>query len=197
MVGFAAVFHPSLADAPAVTTPAAAPNASTPSAPSAPTAKADPPSLFARATADEPIERMTFFSPGVTYLAWQPVRVEEPARGARTGAGLEVSFARWISGGTYLGAVTHFERLDRFRAAVGIEGGYQLVGVELGLAREFPERDGPAGQWSLQLAPYASIGMLYLAPRWIVALDRRARKDTPGDGAMFVVGLKFPIKIGG
>ena len=155
----------------------------------------DPPGIFARATADEPMERLTFLLPGATYLAWQPVR-NEGVREASSGGGLELSLARWVSGGVYVGGVAHGERLDRYRAALGIEGGYQMIGFEASIAREFAT-DSLASQWSLQVAPYASIGMLYIAPRWILSLDRRSRKDTPGDGAMLVIGLKIPIKIGG
>ena len=156
---------------------------------------ADPPGIFARATADEPMERLTFLMPGVSYLAWQPVK-NEGVRSASSGVGLELSLARWISGGVYLGGVAQAERLDRNRVVLGIEGGYQMVGLELSVARDFA-KDDLAAQWSLQVAPYASVGMLYIAPRWIIALDRRSRKDTPGDGAMLVIGLKIPIKIGG
>jgi hypothetical protein len=39
--------------------------------------------------------------------------------------------------------------------------------------------------------------MLYISPRYILALNRRSAIDTPGDGAMLVIGLKLPIKIGG
>lgn len=158
-------------------------------------APADPPGIFARATADEPIEKLTFLLPGVTYLGWQPVR-NEGVREAASGAGVELSLVRWITGGVYLGGVAHGEKLDRYRAAVGIEGGYQMVGVEASIARDFAS-DAYASQWALQIAPYASVGMLYVAPRWIIALDRRSRKDTPGDGAMLVIGLKIPLNIGG
>lgn len=162
-----------------------------------PAQPAEPPGIFARATSDEPLEHTTFVSPGVSYLAWQPIRVEEPARKAQSGGGLELSVARWLTSGTYVGAVTQFERLDRFRAAIGLEVGYQLVGLEVGIAREFAEKDGPAAQWSLQVAPYASLGMVFVSPRWIVALDRRGARDTPGDGAILVVGLKIPVKVSG
>jgi hypothetical protein len=156
-------------------------------------APAEPPGIFARATADEPMERLTFLMPGFTYLAFQPVRANDAGRKASTGVGLEVSIARWISGGTYLGGVAHLERLDRTRVALGVEGGYQMVGLELSLARDF----GAAPQWSAQIGPYASVGMLYISPRYILALNRRSAIDTPGDGAMLVIGLKLPIKIGG
>jgi len=154
-----------------------------------------PPGIFARATADEPIERLTFLMPGVTYNAWQPVR-SEGVRAPSSGVGLELSLARWITGGVYIGGVAQVEKLDRYRGALGLEGGYQMIGLEVSVARDFA-KDDLAAQWSLQFAPYASVGMLYIAPRWILALDRRSRKDTPGDGAMLVIGLKLPIKLGG
>lgn len=166
-------------------------------APAATPADPEPPGIFARATADEPLERLTFLVPGVTFHGFQPVRPDAPHRTPASGAGLELSLARWISGGTYVGAVVHGEKLDRFRGGVGVEAGYQLVGIELGVARELPVRDGLRGQWSLEVGPYASIGMLYVMPRAIFAIDRRGARDTPGDGLMFVVGLKLPIKIGG
>ena len=157
----------------------------------------EPPGIFARATADEPLERLTFLLPGVTYLAWQPLAVPNKTYAPSNGFGVELSIARWISGGTYLGGVGHFEHLDRNRVAVGIEGGYQLIGLELSLARDFTAKDGPAAQWSLQIGPYASLGMVYVSPRYVVALKSRNAIDTPGDGAMLVVGLKLPIKISG
>lgn len=154
---------------------------------------AEPPGIFARATAEEPLERLTFLAPGITFVGWQPVR---PEHMASSGAGIELSLVRWISGGTYVGAAAHFERLDRYRASVGLELGYQLLGLELGVGRDFVERDGPRAQWTAEIGPYASIGMLYLMPRYVIALDRRSAKDSPGDGLMLVVGLKLPIKLG-
>lgn len=158
---------------------------------------AEPPGIFARATADEPLEHLTFLLPGVTYLAWQPFIVPNKSYTPSNGFGLELSVARWISGGTYVGGVAHFEHLDRNRAAIGIEGGYQLVGLEVSIARDFAAKDGPAAQWSLQVGPYASVGMLYISPRYVIALKPRSAMDTPGDGGMLVLGLKLPIKVGG
>jgi hypothetical protein len=156
---------------------------------------AEPPGVFARASAQEPLERRTFLVPGLTFVGWQPVRPDDPARGSSMGAGLELSLVHWITGGTYIGAAVHAERLERPRASVGLEVGYQLLGLEVGVARELDVEGGPRAQWSLEVGPYASIGMLYVMPRWIVALDRRARRDTPGDGAMLVVGLKLPLEL--
>lgn len=153
----------------------------------------DPPGIFARATADEPLERLTFLLPGVTYVGWQPIVVEGKTYTPSSGFGAELSLARWISGGTYVGGVAHFERLDRNRVAAGIEGGYQLIGLELSLARDFASTP----QWAMQIGPYASVGMLYVSPRYVIALNKRSALDAPGDGAMLVVGLKLPLKIGG
>lgn len=158
---------------------------------------AEPPGIFARATAEEPLERLTFLAPGLTFVGWQPVRTDSEQRLPSSGAGVEVSLVRWITGGSYVGVAGHFERLDRFRASVGLEVGYQLLGLELGIGRDFAKADGPRAQWSAEIGPYASIGMLYLMPRWILALDHRKSTDTPGDGVMLVVGLKLPIKLGG
>jgi hypothetical protein len=158
---------------------------------------ADPPGIFARATADEPLEHLTFLLPGVTYLAWQPLIVPDKPYRPSNGFGLELSLARWISGGTYLGAVGHFEHLDRNRVGFGIEGGYQLIGLEVGVARDFAAKDDRAAQWSLQIGPYASVGMLYVSPRYVVALHKQNKLESPGDGGMLVIGLKLPIKVGG
>ena len=154
---------------------------------------AEPPGIFARATADEPMERLTFLLPGVTYLGWQPIKANDQGRQAASGFGAELSVVRWITGGMYLGGVGHFERLNRNRVGFGIEGGYQMIGLEVSVAHDF----GSAPQWSMQFGPYASVGMLYLSPRYVVALDRRNALDTAGDGAMLVVGLKLPIKVAG
>jgi len=157
----------------------------------------EPPGIFARATAEEPLERLTFLVPGLTFVGWQPVHVDDPVRVPASGVGLELSLVRWITGGTYVGAAVHAEKLDRFRTSVGLEVGYQLLGLEVGVAREFAAKDGPQAQWSLEVGPYASIGMVYVMPRWVIALDHRSARDTPGDGAMLVVGLKLPLKLGG
>ncbi|MGZ3421314.1 MAG: hypothetical protein ACXWUG_23530 [Polyangiales bacterium] len=155
----------------------------------------EPPGIFARATDDNPLDRQTFLVPGVTFIGWQPLEVEEPVRVPKSGFGAEVSVVHWIGSGTYLGGVVRAERLDRTRAALGFEFGYQLIGLELAIARDFAAKDGPSAQWSLEVAPYASLGVLYLSPRWIVALDHK--DGSPGSGAAFVVGLKIPLRIAG
>jgi hypothetical protein len=155
----------------------------------------EPPGIFARATDDNPLDHLTFVLPGVTFVGWQPLHAEEPTRVPKSGFGGELSIAHWIGSGTYLGGVGRVERLDRTRVALGVEAGYQLVGLELAVAREFAAKDGPSAQWSLEVAPYASVGVVYVSPRWIVALDRK--DGSPGSGAAFVVGLKVPLKVGG
>lgn len=162
---------------------------------------ADPPGIFARATEGEPLDGVTFLLPGISYVAWQPVKVEDPLRTRSNGIGFEVSLTHWLRGGTYVGGAVQLDEVDRTRTAVAIEAGYQLVGLELGVAREFA-RDDVGGQplhaqWSLQIAPYASLGMVFVSPRWVIALDRRAAHDGPGDGVLFVVGLKVPLAVGG
>lgn len=160
------------------------------------TAPAEPPGVFARATSQEPLERLTFLVPGLTFAGWQPVRMDDAVRLPSSGLGLELSVVRWITGGMYVGASAHAERLDRIRTSLGLEVGYQLIGLEVGVGRDFASKDGPRAQWSLEVGPYASIGLLYVMPRWVIALDRRGQRNTPGDGAMIVVGLKLPLKLG-
>ncbi len=155
-----------------------------------PAKEPEPPSIFERSR-EEMSGRRTFLLPGVSYLGWHPIGGD---RAETSGGGLEISLVRWIATDFYLGLVTQGEKLDRFRAGFGFEGGYQYVGLETSVVRELADRDGHGGQWSLQIAPYASLGMAYVAARWVVALDRKA--DSPGSGAMLVIGLKIPIVLG-
>jgi hypothetical protein len=155
----------------------------------------EPPGIFARATDDHPLDHRTFLLPGISFMGWQPLHVDEPVRVPKSGFGAELSLARWIGPATYLGAVVRGERLDRTRAALGLEVGWQLVGLELAIARDFAAKDGPSAQWSLEVAPYASLGVVYVSPRFVVALDRK--EGSPGSGAAFVVGLKVPIEVSG
>ncbi len=160
---------------------------------------AEPPGLFARATADAPLAGSTFVSPGLTWVGWHPLRVEQPARAPAAGLGIELSVSRWISQSAYLGLVGQVERLGWWRAALGLQAGFQLVGLEVGVARELvgSDRADVRPQWSFQAAPYASIGIVYVGPRIVLALDRCSARDTPGDAAMLVVGLKVPVRVGG
>jgi hypothetical protein len=156
-------------------------------------AVAEPPGIFARATADEPLEGRTFLLPGISYVGWQPL---DRQQASRAGAGLELSLVRWLGSGVYVGGFGQVDRLDRFRIGGGFEAGYQMIGLELGVVRDLPT-EGTAGQWSLQVGPYASLGVVFVAPRWIIALDRRKLDLGPGDGVILVVGAKIPVALGG
>jgi hypothetical protein len=153
---------------------------------------AEPPSIFERSRDATAGHYDTVLLPGISYDAWRPLR---PGQAETSGAGLEVSLVHWLGTDVYVGAVTQAEKLDRYRIGGGIEAGFQYVGLETSLVRELADRDGRGGQWSLQIAPYASLGMAYVAARWIVAF--RDRDDAPGSGAMIVVGVKIPIVLGG
>lgn len=168
----------------------------TEAAPVAPGAPTGPePGLFSRATYERSLAGRTYLLPGVAWASWAPLRTDV-ADGSRAGAGFELSIAHWVTGHAYVGATTQIEHVGRPRVAVGAQAGYELVGLEVSVARELAS--SPAtGQWSLQLAPFVSFGILWVSPRWILALDRRGQSDHPGDGLMFVVGVKLPFVLGG
>ena len=152
----------------------------------------EPPSIFERSREETAGHYQTFLLPGISYDAWKPLR---STHSESSGAGLEVSLVHWLTTDVYVGALAQAEKLDRYRIGFGFEGGFQYVGLETSLVRELQDRDGKGGQWSLQIAPYASLGMAYVAARWIVALN--GSDDAPGSGAMVVVGVKIPIVLGG
>jgi hypothetical protein len=128
----------------------------------------------------------------VSFVGWQPFHPDD-VRVAKSGVGGELSLVHWIGPSTYLGGVGRVERIDRTRAALGLEIGWQFLGLELAIARDFSAKDGPSAQWSAEIAPYLSFGVIFIAPRLSVALDKRP--DSPGSGAAVVVGLKLPIRI--
>lgn len=162
----------------------------------APVAPASPsePGLFARATHERSLAGRTFFLPGVAWVSWAPIR-GAVADLSRAGLGFELSVAHWLDGHGYVGATGQVEHVGRPRVAIGVQAGYELVGLEVSAARELPV-SGEGGQWSLQLAPFVSFGILWVSPRWILALDRRGASNHPGDGLMFVVGVKLPLSSG-
>ncbi len=153
------------------------------------------PGLFARATHERSLRGRTFLLPGMSWVTWAPLK-REVADLSRAGLGLEVSVARWLTNDFYVGGLAQFEHVGRSRVGLGLQAGYELVGVEISAARELPA-DGNGGQWSLQVAPFVSFGILWISPRWVVALDKRGVPGQPGDGVMFVVGVKLPLGIGG
>lgn len=189
---------PAPASAPAsspASAPASAPASSPASTPaSTPAGPGPEPGLFSRATYERSLAGRTYVLPGVAWASWAPLR-RDVADGSRAGVGFELSVAHWVTGHAYVGATTQVEYVGRPRVAVGGQVGYELVGLEVSVARELPG-SGAIGQWSLQLAPFVSFGILWVSPRWIVALDRRGAADHPGDGLMFVVGVKLPFGFG-
>ncbi len=152
------------------------------------------PGLFARATHERSLAGRTFVLPGFAWVSWAPLR-GAVADLSRAGLGFELSVARWLDGHGYLGGTLQAEHVGRPRVALGFQAGYELVGLEVSAARELPV-SGEGGQWSLQIAPFVSFGILWVSPRWILALDRRGASDHPGDGLMFVVGVKLPLSTG-
>jgi hypothetical protein len=153
----------------------------------------DPPGIFARATDDHPLDRLTYLLPGVSFVGWQPFRTDDPVRVAKSGFGGELSLVHWVAPSVYLGGAFRVERIDRTRAALGFEIGWQFVGLELAIARDFAAKNGPSAQWSAELAPYLSFGVIYMSPRFTIAIDKKP--DSPGNGAAIVIGLKLPIRI--
>lgn len=153
----------------------------------------DPPGIFARATDEHPLDGLTYLLPGVSFVGWQPFHTQDPVRVAKSGFGGELSLVHWIGPSTYLGGVGRVERIDRTRAALGLEIGWQFVGLELAIARDFAAKNGPSAQWSTEVAPYVSFGVIYISPRFTIAIDKKA--DSPGNGAAVVVGLKVPLRI--
>ncbi len=169
-----------------------------PTAPVTPVAPAAPNSGGARAEQDEwadrplirrPMPAPAFLLPGAAYTSWSPIGDRE----ARTGGGLELSAVKWLPRSSFLvGAALQVEYVGRARAALGVEVGYDVVGLELALARDFAKADAFDAQWSLQLATYVSVGALYLAPRWLIPLQRSGGLS-PGYGALLTIGFKLPI----
>ncbi|GAC1590324.1 MAG: hypothetical protein NVS3B20_17010 [Polyangiales bacterium] len=161
----------------------------------------EPKGIFEAPREGEELRYRTFLSPGATLLGWHSLS----GLGDASGAGLELSLVRWVTDEIYLGTLAQFERIDRVRAGVGVEAGYKFIGAELSCVREFAMPNGPRAQWSLQVAPFASLGMVYLSPRFLLSLNQRNQRnqatpneaDIPGSGVMFVVGVKFPVPLGG
>ncbi|GAC1377332.1 MAG: hypothetical protein NVSMB47_22320 [Polyangiales bacterium] len=140
------------------------------------------------------LDEATFLLPGVHYVDWVPTHPERPSG---SGGGAEVSYARHLVNGAWVvGALGQVERVGRWRVAAGVEGGYEFFGLELCAAREIASTDSHA-QWSLQLAPYVSAGLLTISARWVIGITARSDPNAPGDGAMLVFGFKLPIALGG
>jgi hypothetical protein len=138
-----------------------------------------------------PMPAPAFFLPGLHYASWTPIR----DTGSAHGGGLELSIAKWLPRSSFvLGVFGQLERVGRTRAALGFEVGYDVVGLELGVARDFAHGSDSDAQWSLQLATYVSVGALYLSPRWLIPLARGGDR-APGYGAILAVGFKLPIVI--
>jgi hypothetical protein len=180
----------------APTTAAPAASVSARSAPDA--APAAAPASERRAEPDEwadrplirrPMPAPAFLLPGASYASWTPIGDRE----RKSGGGLELSLVKWLPRSSFVfGAVGQLEYVGRTRAAVGVEVGYDVVGLEVALARDFAKADAFDAQWSLQLATYVSVGALYLAPRWIIPLHRDGGLS-PGYGALLSIGFKLPI----
>ena len=83
------------------------------------------------------------------------------------------------------------------RAAFGAQGNYMYFGAELGGVLE--GGSGPyASSIGLHVAPFVSIGVLYLALRAEVPFATTSGSGTPyGPGLAFVLGLKAPIPLDG
>jgi hypothetical protein len=137
------------------------------------------------------LSHATFLLPGAYYAGWVPTRGDDGGRGG----GIEVSLAHHFDPQAWsIGAFVQGERLGRTRAALGVEAGYELVGLELSLARDFGN-DASTAQWAAQIGPYVSFGFVNLVARWVLAIDRRHVTGTAGDGAMLTVGFKLPIPL--
>lgn len=132
--------------------------------------------------------------PGVSYV--QEIGTPNE-RATYNGGGMEVSVVRHLGeqGEWVVGGLVQAEKLRRWRSAIGAEVGYEFFGVELSAARDFSSDVTPA-QWSLQLAPYASAGFLWVSARWVLALTDRHAAGALGDSAMLLVGFKIPIPLG-
>lgn len=136
-----------------------------------------------------PMPAPTFLLPGASYTSWSPLG----DRTGKAGGGLELSLVRWLQRSSFVfGALGQVEYVGRLRAAVGVELGYDVVGLELAVARDFAKADAFDAQWSLQLTTYVSVGALYIAPRWLIPLHRDGGLS-PGYGALLSIGFKLPI----
>ncbi len=136
-----------------------------------------------------PMPAPTFLLPGAYYSSWTPLGDRAPA----TGGGVELSLARWLPRSLFvLGAFGDVEYVGHARSALGVEVGYDVVGLELAVARDFAKGDAFDAQWSLQIGTYVSVGPLFIAPRWLLPLHR-AGEASPGYGALLTVGFKIPV----
>jgi hypothetical protein len=172
------------------------------SAPAAPASTAAPKTTPAEANAKgddddwadrpfirHPMPAPTFLLPGFQYVSWSPLSGGD----AHVGAGFELSITKWLPRSSFvLGALAQVEHVGRARAALGFEVGYDVVGLEIALARDFAKEGAFDAQWSAQLATYVSVGALYVSPRWLLPIARSGDRS-PGFGAMLAVGLKLPV----
>ncbi len=126
--------------------------------------------------------------------------------GTATAHGFELG-AHWLRAGTPLGFGA-FGQVQRYsdrsvRLAGGAQATVSVLGLELGYAhRGEGERSiGPilttVGHTSgVHVAPFVSLGFVYVAYRWTIPVERGA---PPAHGAerAFTVGVKVPIPVDG
>jgi hypothetical protein len=169
--------------------PASAASAATAPSATAPATTAEHDDWADRPLIRRPMPAPAFLLPGASYTSWTPIGDRE----GKAGGGLELSLVKWLPRSSFVfGALGQVEYVGRARAAVGVEVGFDVVGLELAVARDFAKADAFDAQWSLQLATYVSVGAIYLAPRWLIPLHREGALS-PGYGALLSIGFKLPI----
>jgi hypothetical protein len=168
------------------------------------TAHADPPvapvAAPVAAPAAAPSGPLAYLSPGLLY---SDVWGRSPAHGF----GFELSYA-WRPSNTSrltLGGFTQGQWYTdgSLRGAAGVEAGWRIFGLELGVAHR-TGTDAFAATTSLHVAPYISLGVASVAVRFSVPLYEATAAGpnagpTQGQGfeTALTFALKFPIRVAG
>jgi hypothetical protein len=131
----------------------------------------------------------------------------DPGSGVVLAGGGELSAVHWLGSvgdpldvaGFGFGAFGQLEASQpdgHARGAFGLQGSHSVLGAELGAAIE--QGRGPlATTGSLHVAPFVSLGILYLAVRGEVPVAAMSAGAEYGFGLALVLGLKAPIPLDG
>jgi hypothetical protein len=127
---------------------------------------------------------------------------EAPGTGVVLAGGLELSVVNWPGSQPIIdddrfafGGFAQIEAAEHdghARGALGLEANYLFVGAELGASLE--QASGPyASSVGVHVAPYLTLGIIYVALRVEVPFAATSGGPTYGPGLAFVLGLKAPV----